>query len=438
MLGTKAREEFPGGLLLRAGSFREALRRTARAIEAGATVLFEAAFAHGPVRVRPDILAREEDGGWALWEVKAGSEPRDEYLLDLAVQIHVLEGEGKKVQGGLLLVDREATTESSSIFRRLPCDAEARRRLPLVRDTIESLVRQCAAGEPPPADLARRCRACDHRGECWPALPDHSVLELHQGGGGWRAVEALLAEGTLDLTRLSSARRLTAIQRRQVEAIRSGRPADRGELAGRLAAAVRHPLHFLDFEASCPPLPAYPGQHPFDLIPFQWSCHVVERPGAPPAHHAFLWREREDPRRPFSEALLQAVRPTGSIVVYSGFEKNVIRNMAEIFPDLAPRLVPLEERLFDLLPAIRDHYYHPGFRGSFSIKSVLPVLVPGKGYGALAFSDGTEAVWAYHRLAEDDLGEEERERIVSDLLAYCRQDSLALFEIYTALCDGDR
>src|SRR5450759_1607652 len=40
------------------------------------------------------------------------------------------------------------------------------------------------------------------------------------------------------------------------------------------------------------------------------------------------------------------------------------------------RIKKIQSRLWDLLPVVRNHVYHPAFAGSFSLKAVLPALVP--------------------------------------------------------------
>jgi len=59
----------------------------------------------------------------------------------------------------------------------------------------------------------------------------------------------------------------------------------------------------------------------------------------------------------------------------------------------------LTERLVDLLRIIQDGYYHPDFGGSFSIKVVLPVLVPELRYDGLAIGNGDTAVARFARAA---------------------------------------
>jgi hypothetical protein len=53
-----------------------------------------------------------------------------------------------------------------------------------------------------------------------------------------------------------------------------------------------------------------------------------------------------------------------------------VEELAEAFPDLALDLRAVIDRIVDLLPIVRDHYYHPEMRGSWSIKAVLPTIAP--------------------------------------------------------------
>ena len=100
--------------------------------------------------------------------------------------------------------------------------------------------------------------------------------------------------------------------------------------------------------------------------------------------------------------------------------------------DLRERLLANTDRLWDLLPVVRNHYYHPDFRGSFSIKNVLPALVPDEGWGELDIAGGQEAAMAYEQaLATED--PQSREKTFRNLRAYCAQDTLAMVKLMRAL-----
>lgn len=104
-----------------------------------------------------------------------------------------------------------------------------------------------------------------------------------------------------------------------------------------------------------------------------------------------------------------------------------------MFPDLRQRLAALTERIFDLLPIIRGGYYDPEFYGSFSIKSVLPVLVPQLSYAGLAIGDGDAAISHFARLALNQYTRDEAAQVRKNLLEYCKLDTLAMVRLHEQL-----
>jgi hypothetical protein len=112
-----------------------------------------------------------------------------------------------------------------------------------------------------------------------------------------------------------------------------------------------------------------------------------------------------------------------------------IRLLAAAVPQLGARLEALAGRLVDLLPLVRNHVYHPDFGGSFSLKRVLPALVPELSYAGLAIAEGQAASLALEALLVhgDDMPPAERARLRADLLAYCHQDTWGLVRLLERL-----
>jgi len=78
---------------------------------------------------------------------------------------------------------------------------------------------------------------------------------------------------------------------------------------------------------------------------------------------------------------------------------------------------------------IRDHVYHPAFGGSYSLKSVLPALVPEMTYAGMDVADGKVAGLVWESLIRGVGSEAERQRKRRSLLDYCGQDTLGLVAI---------
>jgi hypothetical protein len=121
-------------------------------------------------------------------------------------------------------------------------------------------------------------------------------------------------------------------------------------------------------------------------------------------------------------------------VVYSGFEERIIRSLAEDLPEWKPDLLAIvESRMVDLLELIRSHYYHPEFRGSFSIKDVLPALIEDLDYDDLEIREGGQAATAYVEMIDEGTPEPRKRKLEEALLAYCHRDTEAMVRLFQKL-----
>jgi hypothetical protein len=201
-----------------------------------------------------------------------------------------------------------------------------------------------------------------------------------------------------------------------------------GEELRALASSLPFPRYYLDFETIAPAVPIFAGTRPFEVLPFQWSCHIEKSPGTI-EHAEFLELGAEPPRR-LAESLLEALGTSGPIVVYTQYERRVLNELAARYGDLAASLGALAERLVDLYPATRRHYFHPALRGSWSIKAVLPTVAPDLGYHALGeVRDGLKAQTAYFEAVDATTTDARRAALRRALLEYCRHDTLALVRL---------
>jgi predicted RecB family nuclease len=271
---------------------------------------------------------------------------------------------------------------------------------------------------------------CEFFDRCNPPLPDDHI--------GYLPRLHASAEDQLDQMGVESIRdvpddfELTEIQRRAATCVQTEEPWFNPEL-GNALESLRFPLYFADFESVNPAVPRFPGMRPYDQLPFQWSVHVLRQPGAEPEHYEFLATDASDPRREFITSLCSALGKSGSIVVYSAFESQRLSELAAWLPEFAGRIKKIQRRLWDLLPVVRNHVYHPKFAGSYSIKNVLPALAPGMTYEGMEVADGTDAGLAWESLMRGDLDQVERERIEKALWDYCGQDTLAMVKLLDKL-----
>ena len=209
----------------------------------------------------------------------------------------------------------------------------------------------------------------------------------------------------------------------------TGQPVFNLNATQELMDKLSYPRYFIDFETINPAIPLWQGSRPYQQIPFQWSCHIQGKNGEL-RHESWLASGHSDPRKEFAETLIAAVRSRGPILVYNAaFESSRLRELADHLPILAEQLRAIIERIVDLLPITREHYYHPEMRGSWSIKAVLPTIAPELSYANLAVADGGMAQDAFYEILEPCTEESRKEQLRLQLLEYCERDTLAMVRL---------
>jgi len=221
--------------------------------------------------------------------------------------------------------------------------------------------------------------------------------------------------------------RLPLVTQRQVRAIKQGAMVIGPGLAEALAP-FRAPLAFLDFETVQSAVPMWTGCRPWQQVPVQFSCHVLADDGVLRLYE-WLADAADDPREPLARALIAACADARAVVSYwASFEKTRIAELAEALPQFAPDLLDINRRMLDLHPVVQDHLYHPDFLGSFSLKAVVPALIPALAYDDLEVKEGSEAsaLLARYLFEPGRFTNDERAGLRRDLLAYCQRDTLVM------------
>jgi hypothetical protein len=373
-VGRLATRLYPDGVLVETDPRRheEAIGETLKAMEDPMVKsIFEAGFSHEDVRVKVDILERVEAGNWNLVEVKSSTRVKNEYLPDVSVQCHVLQGAGLEIDRAILLLhlnnqyvydghelDLEGLFTASDLTREaLVCQGEITAKLKEFKDILEN-------PDPPGITPSMHCFhpfECEFWEHCSQGLPEHWVVEL--GGIERKKLDQLTAMGVEDIRDIHEGFPLTETQERIRRCVKYNEEYVSGELRAELEA-VEYPVHFLDFETLGLAVPRYAGTRPYQSVPFQWSDHVLHEDGRV-EHLEYLCDEDKDPREEFATTLLDALRTELSIVTYTSYEEGTIRGLAEEFLQYSERLLATLDRIVDLHAIIRKHYYHPAFHGSF-------------------------------------------------------------------------
>ena len=435
-VGELARNHAPGGVLIDFphDAYLERVRATRAALRNGTRRIYEASFLAEGVFCSIDILEREGPRYTAV-EVKSSTKVKPEHIGDVAVQVHVARRAGVNVTRAEVMHLNRACThpDLSDLFVREDVSPRVEA---FLLDLPPELAAQFAmlAGPLPEVAIGPHCfapRDCPFLERCWAEAPEHHVTSLYgiRSDAAW----ALAGDGHETILDLPPSVRLSAVAARQVRAVRSDALiVERG--LGAALAKLDAPLAYLDFETVGPAVPVWPGCHPYTAVPVQFSCHVQDRRGGV-AHRSWLAEGPGDPRPALAAALVAACRGAKSVLMYTRYERARIRDLADAVPALADALRDLDGRLVDLAAVVRSHVYHPDFGGSFSIKDVLPALVPELSYGGLAINDGRWASAELYRLLlkGDSMTPEERATLRADLLEYCKMDTWAMVKLLERL-----
>ena len=134
--------------------------------------------------------------------------------------------------------------------------------------------------------------------------------------------------------------------------------------------------------------------------------------------------------RPLAERLIECLGDSGPVLMYTNYEEGVIRDLARMFPDLKRDLDKIIDRLFDLHPVVKEHYYHPDMLGSWSIKAVLPTINPDMDYKKLeGIREGTAASNGFLEAINPQTDMVRKLELEEQLRRYCRFDTEAMVEI---------
>ncbi len=441
-VGELACKRYPSGYLIEYDHlhFNDARRETEALLgDDSIPAIFEAAFEYQDLIARADVIECLSTGGWRLIEVKSTTKCKEVHVLDVRFQLYLLRGAGLEVrEAGVLTLNREYVFDGISldlgklfqfhdVFEQVDdlgttiSDQASEMQELVANDHAPDVEPGPHCDDPYPCPYYTHCtrdfQSLDHGIDEVPRLSDQRKDEL-------RAIDVVEIRDIPSDFHLS--KQQTIVHRAVLE--------DRAIIDHEKLAefdAIERPIRHLDFETYSPAIPRFAGTRPFEKIPFLFSVHM-EREELPLLHTDYLHESSDDPRAQLADQLIKAVGDRGAICAYGGFERGIVSSLIEALPDQEEALQAIKERLVDLHAILSKSYYHPDFRGSFSLKRVFPVLCPEFGYDDLDIADGLTAS-AEHVSALDTEDTSKQSLLFTQLREYCKRDTLATFKIRKAL-----
>jgi len=445
-VGELACELFPGGVEVEyTKEYAQMAETTAKLLEEGVRNIYEATFVYDGILVMVDVLHVEEDGSVSLYEVKSSTSVKEIYLHDVSVQYYVLRGLGMQVKSANVIhIDSSYVRGEELELERLFCvvnvTAEAeelQEQIPLRLSEWEAYLSDTQ--NEPDIDIGSHCNKpyeCDAKAYCWKVqrnIPDYSIFNIFNLGS--KKQTALYEQGIVHIEDIPEDFEMTANQKAKVEQYKNGIPHIETEKIQAFVSELTYPIYHLDFETFQQAIPQWQGIRPFMQIPFQYSLHIEHADGRL-EHREFLAEAGQDPREALVRRLIADIPRDVIVLAYNmSFEKGVLRNLAEQFPHYSEHLMAIHDNIKDLmLPFQKGWYSMPQMQGSYSIKYVLPALVPemAAAYRELdGVHNGGEAMHAFAQMSQ--LEGRELEKMREALLAYCKLDTLAMVRVLEKL-----
>ena len=418
----------------------ESVSKTLDFINKGESIIYEATFQYDDVIVALDILVKDDEG-WKAYEVKSSTKVTDTYIKDASIQYYTIVNSGIELKDiSIVHINNQYTKNGEldihQLFTIESVYDQVLEFLPQTPNEIKRLKDVVDGSEIPQKDIGPHCfdpYDCDFMGTCWKHIPEYSVFDISNLNK--KKKFDLYNQGiiTLDQIDLDNTT-LNSNQKLQVQSeIEGSVLIDKNQLRS-FIGDLNYPLYFLDFETIRSPIPLFENSRPFQQIVFQYSVHIKETPKSDIGHEEYLANPNEDPRIGFVKKIIEDCGNEGDILVYNiGFERSKLVDLIEVFPKYSDKLKNIINRLKDLMiPFQKKWYYTPEMKGSYSIKNVLPAMVPELSYNDLEIKEGGIASDTFLQMINKSFkGDEGIKR--KQLLEYCKLDTEAMVEILKKL-----
>jgi hypothetical protein len=442
-VGELAQQLFPGGVDCTPESyfdFQKAVMRTQEEIANGTKIIYEAAFQYNGVLAALDILVKDKTG-WKAYEVKSSTSVTETYHLDATIQYYTITNSGIDLKDIFIVhinneYVKDGPIDVKQLFHFESVKNEVLEILPSIPNKVAELKKVLLQKEIPQVDIGPHCSnpyGCDFAGHCWKHIPDYSIFNISRLTGDKKF--ELYNKGIINFIDIPNDAPLNDNQWMQVNSeLNNETIIDKANIK-QFVNELNYPLHFMDFETFATAVPIFDKSRPYQQLVFQYSLHVLPSEKDKLIHKEYLAETNGiDPRIKFIEQLIADCGNQGDILVYNiGFERGKLNELAEVFPQFSADIEKITERIKDLmLPFQKRWYYTPQMKGSYSIKKVLPALVPKLSYDNLNISEGGTASNTFAAMVSGTF-EGNAEQTRTDLLAYCKLDTFAMVKIVEKL-----
>ena len=392
---------------------------------------WQEAYVSDEFEIRRDALIKNTDDTYDLYEVKSSTTIKKEHLYDVTFQSIVMKERTKLNKIFIVTLNKEYIFKNKLDIKELFLITDVTEEVKELTNEVDGKMREAVSiikKETP--DYIENCldpKTCPCIDLCYPNLPKKSIFNIPMLSP--KKKRELVDSKIIDISDLSDQFELSAKQRRITDVIKLGKPYLNNTGLKTFLDSFVYPIYFLDYETYPLAVPIYNNYKTYQHMVFQYSLHVVNEDQTT-IHKEYLETELGDPSRNLIKKLNEDIGDTGSVVVWNKtfeFERN--KDMANLYPEYKEFLENVNFRMIDLADFInKELYIHPDFLGSWSIKNVLPVMVPDLSYKKLNVNKGDQAMLAWWELIHSS----DKTKSV-ELLEYCGLDTLAMVKIWEKL-----
>lgn len=444
-----ARCLFPGGKVVKS---RDDTESTKKLIEERTSVIYQPVFATEKYIAVSDIFVFNRDKNiYDLYEVKSstaseesGGRKTEDYLIDLAFQKNILNDLGIEI-GALNLVRlnkkyvRIGDINLKELFFIEDLTNQVNEKLEDVRKNMEGAYELLSCDVEPKGHCGcilkgknSHCTTSWYSNSDLPEYSVHAIARIHK-----TKLAELVNSHIFDINDVPDDFPLSDNQKRQVETAKSGKEYINKDGISEFLGKMKYPLAFLDYETYPSAIPRHNRYSPYQQIPFQFSLHVIESPDSESIHYDFIHTNNYCPDEYFAKALKKHLPEKGSVIVWNQrFEQGINKQLGGRLSEYMEFMQNVNGRIIDLMVPFfgkTTMYDHPDFKGSASIKYVLPALVPHLSYKDMHIQEGGAASDTWNRIALGEYSEDEKNMKVQALKDYCHLDTLAMVEIWRVL-----
>ncbi|TXE88411.1 DUF2779 domain-containing protein [Campylobacter volucris] len=440
-VGDLACELFPNGVKIKYQKDKSAenCAQTKNLLENNQEIIYEATFCYDGILIMIDILQNTKDG-LIINEVKSSTSLKDVYIDDCSLQYYVLSNLNYKIkQVNLIHLNNEYYREDFLDINQLFISNDITNKViqnqEQVKENLKYFEEILSKNEEPNIDIGTHCfdpYECDGYKYCWAKqrnlCESENIFSISRLNANKKF--ELYYKNIINFKDIKDLSVFNKNQQIQIKASLNKEIQINKENIKNFLNTLTYPIYHLDFETFMQAVPEFKGVKPYMQIPFQYSLHIDYKDKL--EHKEFLSECGVDPRYELAKNLISDIPKDVCILAYNAsFEKGVIRNLALIFPEFSEHLLNIEKNIKDLMiPFQNKDYYHYKMQGSYSIKKVLPALIPDmeQSYNDLdLIHNGSEAMQSFE--AMQNMSENERKTYRKALLEYCKLDTLAMVKI---------